>query len=125
MTVGNLSKEEFIARVRHIAWVAYQIGAGQDYNLEINEDQMTSLMDGVRFALENPGMTPEENHENWMRMKQRQGWVLGPVKDFARKTHPDLVPYGDLPVVEAMKDTMDQTSHRMALALLKRINGVE
>jgi len=39
------------------------------------------------------------------------------VKDFDKKTHPDLVPYDDLPEIEKRKDLADMTSHRMALAL--------
>ena len=38
-----MTREEFIARVRHLGWCCYQIAAGQDYNIEPNEDQLQSL----------------------------------------------------------------------------------
>lgn len=102
-----MDKITFVAMARHFGWVCYQMGAGQPYNLFPTDDQFESLKQGVKFALDHPEMSPEENHENWMRMKQSQGWVYGPVKDITKKTHPDLVPFHQLPKVEADKDTMD------------------
>lgn len=102
-----MDKIEFVARARHFGWVCYQMGAGQPYNIHPTEDQLTSLKQGVEFALGRPGMSPEENHNNWMRMKESQGWIYGEVKDPVKKTHPDLVPFSQLPKVEADKDTMD------------------
>jgi len=113
----NMNKINFIAAIRHIGWVTYQIAADQEYNEEINDDQLESLLDGVEYQLNYPDKTPEENHENWLEMKYDQGWEYGPVKDFDKKTHPDLVPYDDLPEIEKRKDLADMTSHRMALAL--------
>ena len=102
-----ISKEEFVARLRHLGWCCYQIAADQEYNTTPYKDQYDSLLQGTRFGLKNIGMTPEENHENWMRCKTEQGWVYGEVKDFEKKTHPDLVPFDELPKVEADKDIMD------------------
>lgn len=112
-----ITREEFIARARHLVWIGYQIGAGQDYNLDLNDDQMQSLLDGVRYQDENPDNTPEENHNNWMKQKIAQGWTYGPVKDFEKKTHPDLVPYDELPKVEQRKDFMDKEAHVAACRL--------
>jgi hypothetical protein len=100
-------KIAFVAAIRHLGWVCYQMGAGQPYNIQATEDQKASLLQGTAFALSNPDLSPQENHDNWMRMKQSQGWVYGPVKDAAKKTHPDLVSFSKLPKVEADKDTMD------------------
>jgi hypothetical protein len=118
-----MEKEEFIARVRHIGWVAFQIAAGQAFNDQPNEDQMASLLNGVRFALANPNMTPEENHENWMRTKLSQGWCWGPIKDFVKKEHPDLVPFGNLPLVEQRKDIMDGKINDLATQLYDLMQG--
>ncbi len=112
-----MNKIDFIANIRHIGWVAYQIAAGQPYNEQINQDQYESLVDGIKFALENPNITPEENHNNWMEMKIKQGWIYGNVKDFEKKTHPDLVSFDELPDIEKRKDIADSTSHKMALEL--------
>jgi adenylate cyclase len=37
-----------------------------------------------------------ELHAEWMVKKRDQGWKLGPLDPDAR-THPDLIPYEDLP----------------------------
>ena len=114
-----MNKIEFVTAVRFIGWQTYQIAAGQPRNEKINEDQRTALMDSVRYMLKHPDTTPAENHDNWMRMKIEQGWFYGPVKDFEKKTHPDLVPFEDLPDIEKGKDIADAVSHRMALDLWK------
>lgn len=117
-----MNKIDFIANIRHIGWVTYQIAAGQPYNEQINTDQYVSLVDGINFALENPDVTPEENHNNWMKMKVKQGWIYGEIKDFEKKTHPDLVSFNDLPSIEQRKDIADSTSHKMALELWNELS---
>ena len=112
-----IKREEFLATVRHIGWVYYQIATGQPYNEIANEDQMKSLIDGIRYADEHPNMTPEQNHENWMKMKISQGWKCGPIKDFEKKTHPDLVPFDQLSDVEKRKDIADHIGHKLASEL--------
>jgi len=117
-----MDKTYFIAQVRHIAWVAFQIAAGQPYNEEINKDQFDSLVDGINYLQANPDTSAEENHNNWMRMKQKQGWVYGPKKDFVKKTHPDLVFFDELPVIEQRKDTSDMVIHRLAAQLIDELD---
>ena len=117
-----MNEVEFITAVRHLSWVSYQIAAGQPYNEVINADQEESLEDGVTNQLESPGLTSEASHRNWVDMKYEQGWVYGPVKDFDKKTHPNLVAFMDLPDVEKMKDLAGTTAHRMALDLWNKLN---
>ena len=118
-----MEREEFIAEVRHIGWIAYQIAVGQEYNEKINNDQMVSLLDGIEYLDANPDITPEENHNNWMKMKVSQGWVYGGVKDFEKKTHPDLVPFDELPEVERRKDINDAVTHKLAVKLWDQFEG--
>ncbi|KKN38243.1 hypothetical protein LCGC14_0755510 [marine sediment metagenome] len=112
-----MDKIEFIARIRHLGWICFQIAAGQSYNIKINDDQFRSLLNGVQYALRNPNASAEENHENWMKMKISQGWVYGEKKDFNKKTHPDLVPFNDLPEIEKKKDIMDNLMNKLAINL--------
>ena len=112
-----MERDKFIAAIRHIGWVYYQIASGQPYNEIANEDQLKSLLDGIKYADEHPDMTPEQNHENWMKMKISQGWEYGSIKDFDLKTHPDLVPFDELPDIEKRKDTADYIGHRLAAKL--------
>jgi hypothetical protein len=112
-----MRREKFIAEVRHIAWIAYQIAAGQPYNEQINEDQLKSLLDGIKFQDEHPDNTPEQNHNNWMKMKISQGWKYGFVKSFENKEHPDIKPYNELPYIEQRKDIADSIAHKLAVKL--------
>jgi len=52
------------------------------------------------------GKTPEEGHEGWLRIKEKEGWVYGPVKDTVAKTHPCMLPYNELPADQRFKDTL-------------------
>ena len=38
----------------------------------------------------------ENNHDHWARRRIEDGWTYGRQRDDARKTHPDLVPYGHI-----------------------------
>ena len=116
-----MKREDFIARVRHIGWITYQIASGQSYNEESNDDQLKSLMNGIKFQDEHPNNTPERNHKNWMEMKISQGWKYGKVKNFENKTHPDLVPFNELPLIEQNKDIADSISHKMASKLWNQL----
>jgi len=116
-----MDKIDFVAQIRHLCWCCYQLGAGQAYNIEPNEDQIESSRNGVRFMLENPGVTPEVNHNNWMKKKTEQGWVYGETKDFEKKTHPDLVPFAELPEIEKNKDTMAAMAHHKAVILFEEV----
>jgi hypothetical protein len=68
------------------------------------EWQRDSACDGVIFLLRHRDATPEFSHANWLAHKRKEGWVYGPVKDPAAKTHPCMVPYADLPPEQRRKD---------------------
>lgn len=68
--------------------------------------QKESSIKGVLFALQNPDVTPEEQHNSWMKDKIREGWVYGPQKDPDKKTHPCLLEYGSLPAEQRLKDEL-------------------
>lgn len=53
-----------------------------------------------------PPTTPEAEHEIWMRAYQQMGWRYGAVRDTAAKTHPDMVPFDQLPEAERVKDAI-------------------
>lgn len=116
-----MDEKEFIALVRHIAWVSFQIATGQPYNTDINEDQLESLLDGVKWREEHPEATEIENHNNWMVKKIEQGWVYGRIKDFKKKEHPDLVPFEYLPECEKRKDKADLIIHDLARHLWRKV----
>lgn len=61
---------------------------------------------GVLEVYSSPEITPEEQHEAWYHYMVAHGWVYGLHKDEAAKTHPNLVPYADLSVVEQVKNVL-------------------
>ena len=56
--------------------------------------------EGVTLPLELEALVErlaENNHDHWARQRIETGWTYGPQRDDGRKTHPDLVPYVDVP----------------------------
>jgi RyR domain-containing protein len=43
-------------------------------------------------------------HDIWARQRMADGWHRGPARDDARKLHPSLVPYEELPESEKLYD---------------------
>lgn len=98
-----------IARVAHEANRAYCQSIGdfsQPIWAEAPDWQRTSAINGVKFHLDNPLANPIDSHDNWSREKVVDGWIYGPVKDPAKKEHPCLVPYHELPVAQRRKDAL-------------------
>jgi hypothetical protein len=96
-----------VARVCHEANRVLQIAAGEEPSPhwdDAPEWQRDSATEGVMRAL--AGATPQELHEEWCEVKRKAGWTYGPVKHAAPKTHPCLVPYGDLLEAQRVKDHM-------------------
>ena len=46
----------------------------------------------------------ENVHDTWAKGRMDDGWTHGPVRDDAKKQHPCLVPYADLPESEKAYD---------------------
>lgn len=69
-----------------------------------------SAIAGVEFTLANPNAGDSAQHEQRMRDKLAAGWVYGPVKDAEAKTHPCLVPFGQLPAHQQLKDRLFRTA---------------
>jgi hypothetical protein len=66
--------------------------------------QRESAVDGVYFHHRNTTARPSASHDNWMSQKEADGWTFGEVKDPEAKTHPCMVPFGELPVEQQRKD---------------------
>jgi len=100
---------ETIARVCHEANRALQ-AIQADPGIPVAEpwedfDGKPGVIAGVLAVLED-GATPEHLHDSWCARKLTDGWVYGPVKDPAAKTHPCLVEYRDLPEEQRRKDVL-------------------
>ena len=65
-----------------------------------------SSVEAVKWRLINPNASISAQHDRWMDEKKKDGWKFGRTKSGVKKTHPMLVPYGDLPEVERRKDAL-------------------
>jgi hypothetical protein len=98
---------EYIAKLAHEANAAYcrSLGDFSQPPWEVAPDwQKKSVINGVRFHIEYPTALASASHENWFKEKQADGWYYGPEKDPVRKTHPCMVPFGELPVEQQTKN---------------------
>lgn len=98
---------ELIAETCHEANRVLQRHLGEEVNPswdEADDELKESAIDGVKNAL--VGASPQGSHENWMKLKQKQGWTYGRKKDPVAKTHPCLVEYYALPEEQRFKDKL-------------------
>jgi hypothetical protein len=49
---------------------------------------------------------PEGLHDDWVRAYEAMGWRYGEVRDPVTRTHPDMVPFGELEQREQDKDAV-------------------
>jgi hypothetical protein len=98
---------EDIARITHETNRAYCLAIADASQVSWSDApawQRESAMVGVTAVLIGVANTPEEQHENWLEQKRRDGWTYGPVKDADAKTHPCFLPYALLPAEQKAKD---------------------
>lgn len=104
---GHHVNIEQVARVAHETNRAYCASIGDDSQKswdEAEEWQRDSILRGVKFAIDNPDISPSGLHDAWCRSKIAEGWKYGSVKDPIKKEHHCLVPYGELPAEQRIKD---------------------
>jgi len=100
---------EPVARVVHAAIRTWSTAHGQPEmpDWDMAPDWMKdSTFASIRFVLDNPEADAGAQHVQWMLQRQAQGWIYGPVRDEDEKTHPMLVPFEQLPVMEQKKDDL-------------------
>lgn len=96
-----------IARVCHAANREYCLTIGDTSQKpwdEADQWQRDSAIKGVQFRIDNLNAPASATHDAWMKDKEAAGWILGPIKDAIRKTHPAMLSYAQLPLSERMKD---------------------
>jgi hypothetical protein len=103
---------ENIAKVCHEVNRAYCMAIGDNSQPSWEnapEWQKQSAIRGVEFHIANPDIAnpdagPSASHEEWLKVKEADGWKYGPVKDPEKKEHPCYVPYEELPAEQKAKD---------------------
>lgn len=100
--------DEQIAQVCHAANIGFQGVIGETFVSEpwsaLPDEGRQSVIDGVQSARD--ASSPREHHDNWLAWKGAHGWTYGPVKDDHRKTHPNFVPWHELPAEQQEKDEL-------------------
>lgn len=112
---------DFVARATHQVNKQYCMTHGDDSQPDWEdapEWQKQSARNGVIFLLDNPHSPISASHESWMKEKEENGWVYGPVKDPEKKEHPCMVPYDDLPEHQKFKDLLFRLSFVNGLTTL-------
>lgn len=102
-------KIESIAAICHEANRRYCMEIGDGSNKIWEEApwfQKQSAIAGVLFVLRNPEASPSKAHENWVELKESEGWKYGELKDESLKTHPCMLPYDQLPADQRVKDAL-------------------
>lgn len=106
---------------------AYCLALGDASQLpwgEAPEWQMDSAIKGVEFHLANPDADASTSHTSWFAHKIANGWRYGAVKDAAKKEHPCLVPFNELPREQQAKDHLFKAAvHILAAQQHRRIAG--
>lgn len=97
--IYEVCRLEAIASIRPIVPEPY---SGRD---QAFRDQFLKTVERL-CAPDAPPTTPEAEHDSWMRAYEEMGWAYGPIRDPIAKTHPDMVPFDKLPILEQEKDAV-------------------
>lgn len=98
-----------IGRVTHEANRAYCLTLGDTSHLPWDQsraDLRESVISGVLNIMTGVVTRPGQSHQRWIDYKIADGWRYGPTKDIEAKTHPNLIPFEQLPQAEQLKDFM-------------------
>ncbi len=96
----TISKKERIAEICHTVNRAYCQSLKDDSKPSWEnspEWQKKSIINGVKFHLDNPDATASSGHEKWLDEKRKEGWVYGAVKNVDLKQHPCFLKFDDIP----------------------------
>ena len=97
--------DEDLARICHEAHLALRIGlnsSADDMHFDaLPQERKDVVISQVRLI--RAGKSPDEVHQAWVDHQLEHGWRWGISRNLIQKTHPNLVPYGDLPVEEKAK----------------------
>lgn len=119
----NTTAIERIARVCHEANRALCEAFGDTSQRSWDQApawQRNSAIAGVAFVRNVPDAPISAQHDAWMADRSDDGWVFGPVKDEALKTHPCMVPFEQLPPEHRAKDFVFRA---IATAMLAALPG--
>jgi hypothetical protein len=91
---------------------------------ELREEERQGLINAIKDLIENP-KTPRASHEAWCEARKADGWKRDKVYSHHRKTHPNLVPYNELPFEEQFKDHLFMGISSIFVSGLERYKMIE
>lgn len=103
-----MDRIEVMARTLHAAnreFAACQGDAVPAWDV-VPEAVRESVRGAVRLHLEQPGTTPQQNHENFLADRAAQGWSYGPERNAGARVSPFLVPWDQLDAVGRAKNAL-------------------
>lgn len=79
---------------------------------DMSEDEKGHVIAAVVAFKQDPLCTPESLHEEWVRGMTADGWSFGEMDD-VKKTHPLLLPYSEMPMLQVLRDALFLSSVRL------------
>lgn len=98
-----------IACIVHEALRAYSAEIGESSGVPWEQSprwQRYTTLAGVSAILCGDVTSPQGSHGYWCECRKAEGWQYGPTFDESAKTHPCLVPWGELSEAHRRKDVM-------------------
>lgn len=93
--------EQFLDAWSDSSYYLIIIGKGDDYAphpIDLSDVEISDDLIELREAI------AENAHEVWAYNRKKEGWKYGPERDDARKLHPDMIAYSQLPESEKLYD---------------------
>jgi len=94
-----------LSRICYDAIRAYAKTVGETYLrwADARPHVRESFSGAVAYLLEVPKADLADLHGHWLAARIQDGWQYGPKRDEARRLHPGMVPWADVPVRERLK----------------------
>ena len=105
--MGTKSKIEAVACACHeLCRAVARADGDREYPhwADATEDNRETTRKSVIYLQTHPEADAGAIHKVWMDDRIADGWVYGETKDAEAKTHPCLVEYEELPLIEKIKD---------------------
>jgi len=99
--MNSTFKDEEIAEVAHNINASFRLVAAEyaQFWRELPPEawERVDSLRQVKLLRENPDLSPQQEHEAWMRERIQHGWSWGAERNADRKQNPLLVEWDELP----------------------------
>jgi hypothetical protein len=72
----------------------------------LSEEDRGHIIDRAVYYLTDKSAVVSSLHERWIHAKYNEGWTYAPTFDEAKKHHPLLISYADLPLTRRVGDLL-------------------